>query len=76
LWLNPVILLCLLSLILKRAGTVWFRIKFYISGAFLVLHFILPQDFNIAILPLVIILLVRSSVRAEFEWNPLSKNLN
>jgi hypothetical protein len=72
LWLNPFILLCLINLILKKAGTVWFRIVFYISGAFLVLHFILPQDFNIAILPLVIILLVRSSVRAEFEWNPLS----
>jgi heme/copper-type cytochrome/quinol oxidase subunit 4 len=74
LWLNPLILMCLLSLILKKAGTIWYRILFYISGSFLVLHFILPQNFNIAFLPLVLIILVRSSIRAEFEWNPLSKN--
>jgi hypothetical protein len=73
LWLNPFILFCLLSLIMKKAGTIWYRILFYISGAFLILHFILPQNFNIAFLPLVLIILVRSSIRAEFEWNPLSK---
>jgi hypothetical protein len=76
LWLNPIIPFCLSSLVLKKAGTLWFRILFCITGTFLVLHFILPQDFNIAILPLVIILLVRCSVRAGFAWNPLSKNLN
>ena len=41
------------SLILKRAGSIWFRIVFYISGAFLVLHLFLPQEFNIAFIPLV-----------------------
>ncbi|MEI6047894.1 MAG: DUF4105 domain-containing protein [Bacteroidota bacterium] len=75
LWLNPFILFCLLTLILKKTGTVWFRVVFFISGAFLALHFVLPQEFNIAFLPLVIILLVRSSVRADFDWNPLTLKL-
>jgi hypothetical protein len=72
LWLNPFIVFCLFSLILKNPGTVWFRIVFYFSAAFLLFHLFLPQAFNIAFLPLAIILLVRSSVRAGFEWNPIS----
>ncbi len=71
-WLNPFILVCLGMILLNKSGQVWFRIVFYISAAFLVLHFLLPQEFNVAILPLVIILLVRSFVRAGFEWNPVS----
>jgi hypothetical protein len=71
-WLNPFILLCLITLILNKTGSVWFRIVFFISGAFLVLHLFLPQEFNNAFLPLVLILLIRSSVRAGFEWNPLT----
>lgn len=71
-WLNPFILVCLISLILNKAGSIWFRIVFFISGAFLILHFFLPQEFNNAFIPLVLILLTRSSVRAGFEWNPIS----
>ena len=71
-WLNPVILVCLILLVLNKRGAVWFRFLFYISAAFLVLHFFLPQEFHNAIIPLIIILLVRSSARAEFDWNPLS----
>jgi hypothetical protein len=72
LWLNPFILICLLNLIVKKPGIVWFRTVFYISVVFIIIHFILPQDFNIAILPLVLILIVRSSIRSGFEWNPLT----
>jgi hypothetical protein len=71
-WLNPFILVCLILLILNKAGTIWFRIVFYISAGFLVLHFILPQEFNISFFLLAIILLIRSSVRCEFRWNPLT----
>ena len=71
-WLNPVIIICLLMLILNRKATVWFRTLFFISGAFLVIHWILPQQFNISFLLLAFMLLVRSSVRARFAWNPLS----
>lgn len=72
LWLNPVIIICLILVILKKESVIWFRILFVVSAMFFVLHFILPQAFNIAILPLVLILLVRSSVRADYSWNPLS----
>ena len=71
-WLNPVILFCFVSLIFNKAPPVLFRILFVISVAFLVLSLILPQDFNNAIIPLVMIIVIRSSVRSEFEWNPLS----
>jgi hypothetical protein len=71
-WLNPFILICFMILLLNRKGEIWFRVLFYISVIFLVLHLFLPQSFNIAFLPLTIILIVRSSVRAGFEWNPHS----
>lgn len=71
-WLNPFIILCLVMLILKREGTLWFRIVFYISAGFLLIHFVLPQNFNFAFSLMTIILLIRSSVRCEFEWNPLT----
>lgn len=70
--LNPVIIVCLILLILNKAGIVWFRIVFCISAGFLVLHFMLPQEFNISFLLLAIILIIRSSVRCEFQWNPLN----
>lgn len=74
-WLNPFIIVCLMALIFNRPNSVWFRVVFFISGLFLVFHMLLPQAFNIAFLPLVLILLVRSSLRAGFEWNPLSFHL-
>ena len=72
LWLNPFILICLVSLLLRIRRTIWFRIVFYISAIFLVIHFILPQSFDMAIIPLVLILLIRSSVRGDFDWNPIT----
>ena len=71
LWLNPFILVCLLMLIINRSGALWYRIVFYFSAAFVVLQFILPQSFNIAIIPLILIILFRSSIRADFDWNPI-----
>jgi hypothetical protein len=71
-WLNPIIIICLIMLIFNKTGTVWFRILFFISGGFLIFHFILPQDFNIAFSLLAIILLIRSSARSGFDWNPLT----
>ena len=37
-WLNPFIIVCLITLILNKTGTVWFRIVFFISAGFLLLH--------------------------------------
>jgi hypothetical protein len=71
LWLNPFILISLLSIFLKQGDNIWFRVVFYSNAIFLVVHFILPQSFDIAIIPLVLILLVRSSIRGDFNWNPI-----
>ena len=71
-WLNPVIIICLILIIIGKPGIVLFRLLFFILTAFLIIHFVLPQSFNIGILPLLLILIIRSSVRAGFEWNPLS----
>ena len=72
LWLNPFLLIALFMLITRKEGTLWFRIVFYISAVFLLLEILLPQSFNIAVQPLILIILVRSSVRSGFEWNPLT----
>jgi hypothetical protein len=71
-WLNPFIIVCLVMLIINKTGTVWFRTVFYISAGFIILNYILPQDFNIGFILLAFILMVRSSVRSEFDWNPLT----
>jgi hypothetical protein len=71
-WLNPFIIICLFMLILNKTGLIWFRIVFYISAVFLVLQLLLPQEFHTAFLLLDIIILIRSSVRSEFDWNPLT----
>jgi cell shape-determining protein MreD len=74
LWLNPIIIVCLFHLIVNKHGQIWYRIVFFISASFLILHFFLPQEFNLAFLPLAVIILVRSSVRSGFDWNPFSIN--
>jgi hypothetical protein len=72
LWLNPFILVCLASLIANKNWKIWFRITFVLAFGFLVLLFVLPQDFSDASFPLVVLLILRSSVRSGFSWNPLS----
>jgi hypothetical protein len=71
-WLSPFLILCLVSLILKKDRAIWFRIVFFLTALFLVSLVILPQDINNAMVPLIIILLLRSSQRAGFAWNPLT----
>jgi hypothetical protein len=71
-WLNPFLILCLFSVLFGKRGKIWFRLVFIISLVFLPGFFLLPQSFNVAILPLVLIILFRSSTRAGFTWNPLS----
>jgi hypothetical protein len=71
-WLNPFIIFCLFCVIFNKPWKIWFRIVFFISAAFLAGNFFLPQSFNAAIYPLVLIILIRSAARAGFSWNPLS----
>lgn len=71
-WLSPFIILCLISLLLNKDWMVWFRIVFFLSVGFLAFLVILPQDINNSFVPLIGILIIRTSVRAGFSWNPLT----
>jgi hypothetical protein len=71
-WLNPFIILCLTSLVFKKNWSGWFRIVFYLAVLFLLFLAVLPQHINNAFFPLIIILMIRSSIRAGFEWNPFT----
>lgn len=72
LWLSPFIILCLVSIILKKEWQIWFRLVFFLSLIAFGIILVLPSTFNSAFIPLLLLLLLRSSVRAGFLWNPLS----
>ncbi|HSL85617.1 MAG TPA: DUF4105 domain-containing protein, partial [Bacteroidales bacterium] len=69
-WLNPFIILCLISLIFNLNKLLWFRITFFITALYLIFGPFLPQEFNTNFIPLILILLLRTSVRSAFRWNP------
>jgi len=71
-WLNPFILVCLVCLLSGRNGMNWFRLVFFLSALFLALLIVLPQHINNGFVPVIFILILRSSVRAGFRWNPLT----
>ena len=71
-WLNPFIIICLAAIIANRNWTIWFRLTFFLALAFLVVLLVVPQDFGDATFPLLVMLILRSSVRSGFSWNPLS----
>lgn len=71
-WLNPFILICLVLLIMNKNKVNWFRLVFWLALIFLILAAILPQKFNNAVFPLTVLLILRSSTRAGFSWNPFT----
>jgi len=71
-WLSPFIILCLISLIFRKNWNIWFRLVFFLNIIWFLVLLILPYSSNTAFMPLVLILIVRSSARAGFRWNPLS----
>ncbi len=71
-WLSPFVIICLFSLFMEKPPVIWFRLVFFLSLVFLIISFFVPRATNNAFVPLVILLMVRSSVRAGFSWNPLS----
>lgn len=71
-WLSPFIILCLLAVVFNRKWTGCFKITFYLCLLFFFALVLFHNFFNGAFLPLTLILILRSSVRAGFEWNPLS----
>ena len=72
LWLNPLILLCLATLIINKYEKIWFRLTFWFAAVFLTLVVVLPQEINNACFPLTVLLILRSSIRAGFSWNPFA----
>jgi hypothetical protein len=73
-WLSPFIVICLGSIVLSKDWQVIFRIVFFLCLIFFIVLMVLPHAFNSAFMPLILILLIRSSARAGFNWNPLSVN--
>lgn len=71
-WLSPFIFLCLASVALNKEWTIWFRIVFYLCCISFVIQILMPGGYNSAFIPVLFILLVRSSSRSQFSWNPLS----
>jgi hypothetical protein len=71
-WLSPFIIMCLLSLILNKNWYTWYRIVFVLCAISFIVLVMFPASLNNAFLPLVLTLVLRSSARAGFSWNPLS----
>ena len=69
-WLNPIILLCFASLLTNKYGEVWFRIVFGLAALSLVLAFIFHRLYDHAFIPVILILMLRSSIRAGYSWVP------
>jgi hypothetical protein len=71
LWINPVLILCLLSLFFKRFGLTGFRIIFFTSLLFFCSVPFIPQHIDRTFIPLILLLCVRSLDNSDFKWNPL-----
>lgn len=71
-WLNPLLIPAFVSLITKRRQLIWFRIILLISTGFLLSIVILPQTINMAFIPLILILIIRSVIRSRLNQKRLS----
>jgi hypothetical protein len=71
-WFNPAIIICLFLLIFGKQGTIWFRIVFLLSLSFIPAITFFPGGINSDFVPVVVILILRSSARSDFSWNPFS----
>ncbi len=71
-WLNPFIILCLVSLIFRKNRSLWFRIVFFLNIIWFLILLIFPHSSNTAFMPFLLIIIIRSSARAGFQWNPLT----
>jgi|WetSurMetagenome_2_1015567.scaffolds.fasta_scaffold00001_329 hypothetical protein len=72
LWLNPLIPVCFVAILLKKDWYKWFRVVFLLCVISFAVQIIAPGRFNSSFMPLILIIMVRSSVHAGFSWNPLS----
>jgi len=68
LWLNPFLIVALITLFTKNNNPIWFRIVFLSSTCFLLSSALIPQSINIAFIPLIVILIIRSLARSKFHF--------
>lgn len=71
LWLSPLVIACLVGLVTNRPMKGCFRTVLFLSVTFAIVVFMLPHTLNHSLLPLNLILALRSFVRTGFDWNPL-----
>ena len=71
-WLSPFVILCLAGVMLNKEWFRWFRIVFFLCILSFIIQLIVPRAFNQAFIPLLLILMLRTSARAGFSRNPLS----
>jgi hypothetical protein len=72
LWISPFIPVCLAAIVLNRSWILWFRIVFVLCVVSFLIQILFSHTGNNAFLPLILIIMVRSSVRADYSWNPFS----
>jgi len=72
LWLSPFLFVCLSAVIMKKEWFTWFRIVFILCILSFFIQIAFPRGYNTAFIPLILILVHRSSARSGFIWNPLS----
>ena len=74
-WLSPLIILCLVSIVFDKEWNAWFRIVFILALISFTIQIEFPNAFNNAFVPLELMIVIRSSMRSGFSWNPLSVHL-
>lgn len=72
-WLNPILILAFVTLFTKNKNPIWFRIILFTSVGFLLSILLIPQSINIAVIPIIAILIIRSFVRSNFRLTLMAK---
>jgi len=63
-WSNPLVPFCLAALVLNKEWAYIFRMVFWLSVLFILIALVLPGKINMALIPAVMILALRSAARA------------
>ena len=68
-WLNPLLIVAFLTLFMKNEYTIWFKIILMTSSIFLASLMIIPQSINVAVIPIILIIIIRSFARSKFKFS-------
>ncbi len=64
-WLNPILFIAFIALFIKSRPTIWFKIILMITVGFLLSLMVIPQSVNLAVIPVMLILVIRSAMRSN-----------